>query len=406
MYTRIASASIGLVLLMVPVFALAESNDAAEILQQALAPLKASGIVPVNTSSSGKGNNNNEERIAEFQKRIQELLAVIEQLKKDRAENEGVSNSGPGSFGNRVADAARCLNLKRSLYLEQRDADTDGEVSKLQKFLAQHPDIYPEGLITGYFGPATERAVQKWQREKGIVASGNADSTGFGLVGLRTRASFACLEVPPFGQKSDDDEDGSDKDKGKEDDNDHDEDTDDESDDDDTPTYNQSTYYSQSAYGEGPDYSQGTYYDQGSYYSQASYDSDDDDGDSEEETASVDLKINGSNGPVTVSNNEAVTASWTTNGSFTACYLHGVKDTAETSTAYISGIGTSGSRTVYAFDAPNASSYALLRCVGDGTVDDRVDFTISSQSSAGSSDSFANALTALGQALQGLLGQH
>src|SRR3989344_7499461 len=37
------------------------------------------------------------------------------------------------------------------------------DVSCLQKTLAQDPAIYPEGLVTGYFGSLTQKAVQRWQ---------------------------------------------------------------------------------------------------------------------------------------------------------------------------------------------------------------------------------------------------
>ena len=37
------------------------------------------------------------------------------------------------------------------------------EIQKLQEFLSSFPELYPEKLITGYFGPATERAVKNFQ---------------------------------------------------------------------------------------------------------------------------------------------------------------------------------------------------------------------------------------------------
>lgn len=52
----------------------------------------------------------------------------------------------------------------------------DAEVIKLQKFLAQYPEIYPEGLVTGYFGLLTETALKKWQVKQGIEATGVVDS--------------------------------------------------------------------------------------------------------------------------------------------------------------------------------------------------------------------------------------
>ena len=46
------------------------------------------------------------------------------------------------------------------------------EVRALQEFLKQFPDIYPSGLVTGYFGPQTELAVKKLQEKQGIEAVG------------------------------------------------------------------------------------------------------------------------------------------------------------------------------------------------------------------------------------------
>ncbi len=46
------------------------------------------------------------------------------------------------------------------------------EVKKLQEFLKQFPDVYPEGLVTGYYGQLTETAVKKLQEKEGIEAVG------------------------------------------------------------------------------------------------------------------------------------------------------------------------------------------------------------------------------------------
>jgi hypothetical protein len=61
------------------------------------------------------------------------------------------------------------------------------EVTKLQGLLAKDPLVYPEGLVTGYFGLATQRAVQRFQCKYGIVCAGTAETTGYGNVGLNTR---------------------------------------------------------------------------------------------------------------------------------------------------------------------------------------------------------------------------
>ena len=93
---------------------------------------------------------------------------------------------------------ASCLVLAHDMRTGSTDADTDGEVSALQTFLAVDETIYPEGLVTGFYGPATTRAVQRWQKTRDIVGSGTPETTGYGVVGPRTRASFArdCPKLP------------------------------------------------------------------------------------------------------------------------------------------------------------------------------------------------------------------
>jgi hypothetical protein len=46
------------------------------------------------------------------------------------------------------------------------------EVSSLQTFLASSPQVYPQGLVTGYFGPLTRAAVTQFQIAYGIPAVG------------------------------------------------------------------------------------------------------------------------------------------------------------------------------------------------------------------------------------------
>ncbi len=50
---------------------------------------------------------------------------------------------------------------------------TGSDVSTLQAFLATNPQIYPEGLVTGYYGPLTRSAVIRFQAANGIDQVGN-----------------------------------------------------------------------------------------------------------------------------------------------------------------------------------------------------------------------------------------
>lgn len=55
------------------------------------------------------------------------------------------------------------------------------EVAQLQKILSLNKEIYPEGLITGYFGPLTQKAVLKFQEAYSIE-----ETAGPGIVGPTT----------------------------------------------------------------------------------------------------------------------------------------------------------------------------------------------------------------------------
>jgi len=80
-----------------------------------------------------------------------------------------------------------CPDLQFNLERGDRDGNVAVEVTMLQRFLSQDPTIYPGQEVTGYFGPATERGVQRFQERHGIVAVGDYQSTGYGRVGPRTR---------------------------------------------------------------------------------------------------------------------------------------------------------------------------------------------------------------------------
>jgi peptidoglycan hydrolase-like protein with peptidoglycan-binding domain len=62
-------------------------------------------------------------------------------------------------------------------------------VRVLQELLAREPDVYPEALVTGYFGPLTKRAVQRFQEKHGIVSS--TGDPGYGYVGSKTRTKLS-----------------------------------------------------------------------------------------------------------------------------------------------------------------------------------------------------------------------
>lgn len=87
-----------------------------------------------------------------------------------------------------AAFAPACPAFGKTLKLGSSGAD----VTRLQQFLAQDKIVYPEGTITGTYGPLTEKAVQRFQAKNGLASSGTPTTTGYGAVGPRTAAVMSA----------------------------------------------------------------------------------------------------------------------------------------------------------------------------------------------------------------------
>ena len=87
-------------------------------------------------------------------------------------------------------DDGSCPDFTRVLKV----GSTGTDVAKMQAFLARDTSIYPEATLSGYFGALTQAAVQRFQAQSGVVASGTPDTTGYGMVGPKTAAAIvkAC----------------------------------------------------------------------------------------------------------------------------------------------------------------------------------------------------------------------
>ena len=71
--------------------------------------------------------------------------------------------------------------------------ETNADVTNLQTFFKDNSSIYPEGLVTGYFGSLSRSAVQRFQTQNNLVSSGSAATTGYGRVGPSTRDAINQL---------------------------------------------------------------------------------------------------------------------------------------------------------------------------------------------------------------------
>ena len=117
----------------------------------------------------------------EIRVQIQALLAQIEQLQKQLVNHDTgttVKPPVPPAIGG-------CPNLLRTLSRGSRGSD----VISLQQFLIAQGFLSSDSA-TGFFGSMTEVAVQRWQAGNSIVSNGGAASTGYGVVGARTRSAI------------------------------------------------------------------------------------------------------------------------------------------------------------------------------------------------------------------------
>jgi peptidoglycan hydrolase-like protein with peptidoglycan-binding domain len=97
-----------------------------------------------------------------------------------------VNPAGNVAPGQVISTFQKTLNsYKYAKYLEKGSRGAD--VKALQEYLKNYKDLYPEGLVTGTFGPATERAVGRFQEKYGLARKGQS---GYGVVGPKTRAKL------------------------------------------------------------------------------------------------------------------------------------------------------------------------------------------------------------------------
>jgi hypothetical protein len=93
-----------------------------------------------------------------------------------------------------VNTSSTCLTFIKNLSFGQRSAD----IIKLQQFLKTQGDLAQSVVVSTNFGPATLKAVQKFQLRTGIVTSSR--TVGYGNVGPNTRTKIKTLScINPVG---------------------------------------------------------------------------------------------------------------------------------------------------------------------------------------------------------------
>lgn len=82
---------------------------------------------------------------------------------------------------------------------ELREGNKGKEVEELQKCLSKDSEIYPEGIVSSYFGEQTKTAVIKFQEKyKEEILAPSGITKGTGIVGKSTRDKLNKLCFPPL----------------------------------------------------------------------------------------------------------------------------------------------------------------------------------------------------------------
>ena len=127
-----------------------------------LVPASVSGVTGSAGQTNVTGATNALESTSALATQIQDLLSKIQNLQSELARLK-------------QRDTELRTELK-AVVLEFRNRLKEGtkneEVRLLQEILATDSNIYPEGVISGYFGPLTKKAVRRFQERHGIEGVG------------------------------------------------------------------------------------------------------------------------------------------------------------------------------------------------------------------------------------------
>jgi len=124
-----------------------------------------------------------QQQVEQLQAQIKALTTQIESLQQAKGE---------------IKETAKEIKGTLKLLGQLREGMTGEDVKLLQEILATDPDIYPEGLVTGYFGNLTKNAVKKFQKIAGLEQVGAVGPKTLSKINeLLTEGAGKSGKVPP-----------------------------------------------------------------------------------------------------------------------------------------------------------------------------------------------------------------
>lgn len=122
---------------------------------------------------------------ASAQTSTEELRALIEQLTIQVRQLQAQLNA--------LEVRTNALSLSQDLEV----GDRGEEVEVLQQVLASDPALYPEGLVTGYFGPLTQAALKRFEARYELDADGRFDGRARAVLNSLLEEGAPSGVVPP-----------------------------------------------------------------------------------------------------------------------------------------------------------------------------------------------------------------
>lgn len=151
----------------------------------------AQSVISTNSSVSASALSSQAQSLLQ---QIAQLQSQLSAMGVSASNTQGASNTTAGTA------ASACPQFSRSL----RYGSSGDDVTALQTYLAQDASVYPEAIVSGYYGTATQAAVGRWQVKNGILSGGTLGVGGYGVVGPRTSAamSLMCTQSSGGGQQA------------------------------------------------------------------------------------------------------------------------------------------------------------------------------------------------------------
>ncbi len=94
--------------------------------------------------------------------------------------------------------AAPSVSFADALYRELSIGMSGSDVSALQTFLAQDTTLYPQGLVTGYFGSFTRTAVMNFQARNDISTVGRVGPITLAVLNRQMSGGTSAMNGAPI----------------------------------------------------------------------------------------------------------------------------------------------------------------------------------------------------------------